>query len=395
MDKNLKKQADLLPTSPGVYLMKGRGGEILYIGKASSLRSRVASYFEGPLERRFLKMLEETKKIDYIKTDSGLEALLKEAELVKTYQPKYNIRLKDDKSFVEIAISQEEYPRVWLIRARERKKISLKFKALFGPFTQTKQVKAALEILRKIFPYRSCKKFPKKPCFYYQIKQCLGPCVGKISSKDYLRIIQNFILFLKGEKKRLIKVLEKEMTKYAKELNFEKAKEIREKIFALRHIQDIALVKREERLPFYRIEAYDISNIKGAWAAGAMTVFEEGQILKDEYRRFKIKNVRGINDTAMLKEIFQRRFSHKEWPLPHLIVIDGGRAQLNAVKEVMKKYRLKIPLIALAKGAKRRKEKVLSYGKIPSFSLRAIKELRDEAHRFSLQYHKFLRKKIR
>jgi len=336
-----------LPNTPGVYLMKDRQNRILYIGKASSLKKRVSSYFERPLNSRLEKMFGKVKKIDYQATNSVIEALILEANLIKKYQPKYNVKLKDDKSFVNIIISRENFPRVYV----DRLKKAVKGK-IFGPYTSTKSAHQALRILRKIFPFRHCRRLPKKTCTYYQIGQCLGPCIGACSKEDYKKIIRHLTLFLQGRKRGLIQTLKKEMNLEAKRENFERAAVLRNRIYALEHIRDVALISDDAResvdgVPFL-IEAYDISNISGKSATGSMVVFTNGKINKDEYRLFRIRKVKGIDDIACLKEVLARRLKHKEWGLPDLIIIDGGRGQLNGFLAVLREFDLSIPVVAIA-----------------------------------------------
>jgi len=382
-----------LPNTPGVYLMKDSRGKILYIGKASLLKKRVSSYFERPLNSRLEKMFGKVKKIDYQTTNSVIEALILEANLIKKYQPKYNVKLKDDKSFVNIIISKEDFPRVFVGRPRQK---IIKGK-IFGPYTSTKSARQALRILRKIFPFRHCRRLPKKACTYYQIGQCLGPCVSACSKEDYKKMIHHLTLFLQGRKRGLIQTLKKEMNLEAKRENFERAAVLRNRIYALEHIRDVALISDDAResvdgVPS-RIEAYDISNISGKSATGSMVVFTNGKINKDEYRLFRIRKVKGIDDIASLKEVLARRLKHKEWRLPDLIIIDGGRGQLNGVLTVLRYFKLNIPVVAIAKGPKRKKADLYFSKKSLHLDKKILLQIRNEAHRFAIKYHRLLRKK--
>ncbi len=241
-----------LPSEPGVYVFKYHK-QILYIGKATSLYERVRSYFANDLlatrSPLIADMVFKANKIDFIKTDSVLEALILEAELIKKHQPKYNTKEKDDKSYNYVIITKEDFPRVLIERGRNLEKIGLKIQATFGPFTNGTQLKEALKIIRKIFPYRdTCKLNQDRPCFNYGIGLCPGTCIGAISKTEYTKTIKNIKLFFSGKKKNILKNLEKEMSDFAKKQEFEKADKIKRMIFALNHIQDIALLKRQNRL---------------------------------------------------------------------------------------------------------------------------------------------------
>jgi len=396
--------------------MKNAAGEIIYVGKAGNLRRRVASYFERPYDYRIQKMVSEIRKIDYQKTDTALEALILEAELIKKYQPPYNVLEKDDKSFLYVEITREKFPRVLLVRGK-----SLASGKRFGPFVYGGSIREALRILRKIFPYSthtvsqisnlsakggsaSGGKSQKlgKPCFDYQIGLCPGICVGAISVEDYRKNIRNLTLIFEGKKKRILKNLEKDMKAASKKLEFEKAAELRGKVFALTHIQDIALIKEQELVTsnkelVTRIEGYDISNISGTSAVGSMVVFKGDKPDKSEYRKFKIRTIHQPDDVGMLKEVLRRRFSRFPksggWPLPDLILIDGGLGQVNAARQVLGKAGLKILVIGIAKGPTRKKNEFV--GAIPKgFSAATLIKVRDEAHRFAISYHRKLRRAL-
>jgi excinuclease ABC subunit C len=255
----------------------------------------------------------------------------------------------------------------------------------------------ALKIMRKIFPFHSLPQKTEKGCLDFQIGTCPGPYAGAISKADYMKNIRGIKMILEGKKKSLVGSLEKEMKELSKDHEYEKAAVIRNKIFALKHIRDVALLTNDQQPATYnlqpkRIEAYDISNILGKYATGSMIVFTDGQMDKDEYRKFKIKTVEGINDVEMVKEIIRRRLWHKEWSYPNLILIDGGIGQYNGVREIIKEAGLQIPVAALAKGPTRKGEKL--YSSIPiRMDINFIKAIRDEAHRFAIRYHRKLRKK--
>lgn len=394
--RNLYKN---LPQTSGVYLMKNSRGEIIYVGKAGNLKKRVASYFLRPQDSRISMLVSEIAKIDYKKTDTVIEALILEADLIKKYSPKYNIKDKDDKSFLFVGITKEKFPRIILVRGKDVKKDECPI--FFGPFTSASSIREALRIIRKIFPYsihpeNKAGKF-SRPCFDYEIGLCPGVCVFADASarKEYLKNIKNIKLFFEGKKKQVLKNLEKDMKEAAKKQDFEKAEKNKRKIFALKHIQDIALIQSETWFPTgvgFRIEGYDISNISGASAVGSMVVFVHGAADKSHYRKFKIRTVFQSDDTGMLREVLTRRFSRHadDWPLPNLILIDGGVPQVNAAKQVLNELALVIPVVGIAKGPERKKNEF--FGNIPS----GVKEetlirVRDEAHRFAIAYHKKVR----
>lgn len=377
--------------------MKGTRGRVLYIGKAGNLKKRVASYFACPYDSRIEKLVSEIKKIDHRTTDSVLEALILEAKLIKKFQPPYNIREKDDKSFLYIEITRDEFPRIMLTRGKAKNEKG----EYYGPFTFASEARIALKILRKIFPFSThppdkIGKF-KRPCLDYEIGLCPGTCIGVVSREDYRKNILSLRTVLKGKKKYLLKKLEREMKEASDKLNFERAERFKRQIFALRHIQDTALIK-DENFQFSisnfqksrRVEGYDVSNISGTSAVGAMVVFIGDKPDKEEYRQFKIKTVKKTDDVGMLKEILERRFKHDDWPLPNLVLIDGGKGQVNAAKKVLDKAGLKIPVVGIAKGLKRKKNEFV--GEIPGWvDKKVLIRLRDEAHRFSQFYHKKLR----
>lgn len=442
--RNLYKN---LPQSPGVYLMKNARGEIIYVGKAGNLKKRVSSYFlpvrrslgvgGRPQDGRILKLVQEITKINYKKTDTVIEALILEADLIKKYAPQYNIKDKDDKSFLYVEITKEEFPRVILTRGKNITWLSEsqvnvkkeKSKTYFGPYTSASSIREALKIIRKIFPY-SIHKFrnskhgsrtsmfkhlpilrqmsnqsKNRQCFDYEIGLCPGVCAGLISRKEYLKNIKNIKLIFQGKKKKILNNLKKEMKLAAKNLEFEKAEKLRRQIFALKHIQDSSFIKEDNLIDYLkansyklkvnkRIEGYDISNISGTSATGSMVVFTNGKPDKNEYRKFKIKTVLKSDDVAMLREVLTRRFSrHKsDWPLPNLVLVDGGKPQVNVARKVLKDCGLKIPVVGIAKGQERKKNEFIDA--MPKWAdENTLIKVRDEAHRFAISFHKKLREK--
>ncbi|MBI2674097.1 MAG: UvrB/UvrC motif-containing protein [Candidatus Zambryskibacteria bacterium] len=387
-----------LPDSPGVYFFLGTpklsGGDrnILYIGKATSLKDRVKSYMSktifdtrGPL---IIKMLEEAKKIEFIKTDSVLEALILEASEIKKHQPIYNSKAKDDKSYNYITFTKEDFPKVVITRGSGH----------YGPFPYGGELKEALKIVRKIFPYRDkCKPGRNKPCFNAQLGLCPGVCAGSVSETEYRKIIRHIKLFFEGKKLKLIRSLEREMKILAKEHKFEKAGKVKKQIFALQHIQDIALIKQnlttnnKQPTTKFRIEAYDIAHISGTHTVGAMTVVEDGELNKNQYRKFKIR-LDSNNDIANLKELLTRRLAHQEWPLPNLIVVDGGKSQINIAQKVIKKANLDIHVVSVIKDERHKAREILGNGQSRALT-KLILLANAEAHRFAIGYHRKLRGK--
>lgn len=397
-----------LPDSPGVYFFLDKKGEILYVGKATSLKDRVKSYFardilltRGP---KIVKMLAEAEAIDFKVTDSVLEALIMEANEIKKHQPPANSRDKDDKSYNYVVVTKEEFPRILIRRGRELKVgpsesvPKVRPWETFGPFPHSGELREALKIIRKIFPYRDekCKITPKlKPCFNAQIGLCPGPCAGRISKIEYRKTIRNIKLFFEGKKDALIKMLEKEMLALAKKQEFEQAEEIKRKLFALDHIQDIALLKQDltrqpGRSTAWRIEAYDIAHISGTNVVGVMTVVEDGEVNKSQYRKFKIKADKN-DDTKNLREVLERRLNHDEWTLPNLIAVDGGVPQLNAAKDVLERRGHNIPVVSVVKDARHKARTVL--GLTDQKLEKAVLLANSEAHRFAIGYHRKLRNK--
>lgn len=393
---NRKKYYQNIPATPGVYLMRNRAGKIIYVGKAVNLKRRVSGYFLRPQETRISKMVSEIGGIDFLKTDTAIEALILESGLIKKYSPPYNIREKDDKSFLHVVITKEIFPRVLLVYGREMQ--NLPVKSFFGPFTSASSIREALKIIRRIFPYgiHPPEKIgkAKRPCFEYEIGLCPGTCIGAISKKEYLRNIRNLTLFFGGKKERILKSLEKEMKDAAKKTEFEKAAKLRGRIFALKHIQDVALISEnkieggENLEASKRVEGYDVSNISGTSAVGAMAVWQGG-ISKKEYRLFRIRTITGSNDVGMLKEIITRRLNNN-WPLPDLVMVDGGSAQVSVAREAIAEKGLGIPVVGIGKGPERKRNDFI--GSIPAWIKPGeLIKLRDEAHRFAISYHRRVR----
>ncbi len=377
-----------LPNKSGVYFWK-RGSEILYIGKATSLRDRVRSYFAKDLiDTRgpgILDMVTISDTVTFQETDSVLEALILEANLIKKFQPKYNVKEKDDKSFNTVAITKDPFPQVIIVREREAK--LKKFNAIFGPYPNSTLLRDALKIIRKIFPFMD-ENAAKKDQYEFYRQIGLVPSSAK---KEYIKNIRNIKLFLSGKKNQVIKSLEKEMHLHAKRHEFELADIAKKKIFALQHINDVALIKDEvhQTGEGFRIESYDIAHLSGKNTVGVMTVVTNGRVDKSEYRKFIIRSGKGNDDYGNLKEVLTRRFNHPEWPLPNLIVVDGGLGQYNAFLELVKS----IPLVSVIKDDK---HKPKGFHGDPDIIQKHKKEIllaNNESHRFAITFHKQKRSK--
>jgi len=405
----LKSKINQFPTSPGVYLFLDNRGRVLYVGKATSLRERVRQYFSGNDSRgkRIENLVSESADVVVEQTESVLEALLLEAELIKKHQPKYNIEGKDDKSFSYFVITKEQFPRVVILRGTDfdKKKYQdriFKQGRVFGPYTSTEQMRIALKIIRKIFPFHNRSEKSEKGCLSYQIGLCPGPYAGAITETDYKKNMRNISLFLSGRKKKIIKELTREMKNFAKDEEFEKAGEFKRKIFALEHINDIALLKVQKHPKVghsARIEAYDISHIAGNYMVASMVVAVGGKLDKSKYRKFKIKSVGDIDDVGAMREVLVRRANHfKDWGVPDLIILDGGKGHLNMAIDLWQKLDIKIPIVAVAKGPTRKKLDIyrtklfLADEKLLEDKI-LIENLREEAHRFAINFHKQLRDK--
>ncbi len=415
-----QKYLSKLPDNPGVYLFYNLEKELIYVGKATSLKSRVSSYWRGPRSTRPIEQLmHEVVDIKWQETDSVLEAVILEANLIHEKQPKYNVDGKDDKSWNYICITRDEYPRVVTVRQHELtlpKHLSTlapeRFYSMFGPYPGL-NTKATMKILRGMFQFSTCTPGQKRPCLYYQMGQCLGVCTGEISPKEYrAKVIRPLVTFLSGRKKQLLKSLEVAMRKAAKAENFEEAARLRNQISSLQRIQDIALLNKSfvsdpaiqseakqssESLGINRIEGYDISNLGTTGKVGSQVVFEHGEPNKNQYRKYKIKTVEGQSDVDCLEEVLRRRLRHTEWPYPQLFLIDGGKPQVNRAMSVFKDLGISIPLIGIAKGAERKRNDII-IGSADRETIRWVYahtrlliNVRDEAHRCAITCQRKLR----
>ncbi|MDQ3239045.1 MAG: excinuclease ABC subunit UvrC [bacterium] len=421
--QKLKQQVEALPETPGVYIYKNTAHQIIYVGKAINLKSRVRSYFQSTekLGPKTIALVSNIDSMENVDVESEFEALLLEAELIKLHKPRYNIVLKDDKSYLYIKITTSDtVPRISVARRENLAGVSY-----FGPYPSAQTAKSVLKTIRKIFPYRSCKTLPTTPCLFYHIKLCPAPCADLISIKDYKDQIKQITLFLSGKRKAVEKNIGKEMEQASVELRFEDAQKLKKQLDDITYItqsfrrpqdyienpnliEDQRLKTMQElhshlvkhmllpTLP-HRIECYDISNIQGKNAVGAMVVFTDTQPDKKEYRKFKIRTKDTPDDYTMMKEVLTRRFGNS-WPTPDLIVIDGGKGQLDAAHIAMQQAGVNIPVISLAK----RLEEIYIKGdnefikldlERNSKALQVLQFIRDEAHRFGITFHRSLRAK--
>jgi len=417
-----RKTIKTLPTSPGVYIYRNSRGRIIYIGKAVSLRHRVSQYFQDSrnLDEKTQRLVPEITKIEHIKTGSEVEALILEAELIKRYKPQFNVQWKDDKNYIYIKISADDYPQVSLVRQIVDDKARY-----IGPFVSAGAVRGLLKYIRRIFMFRHCdyelnakgldsrlrgndkrgsgndprtiSKYgagkKRKVCLQYSIGNCSGPCEKYISKADYNRNIRQMVKLFQGKTKEIEREFTREMKTAAKSEDFEKAALYRNRMMWLKKIKTIELEKdsdsgqarmtRDKGLVGLRdtlnlgtipkrIECYDISNIFGKAAVGSMVVFIDGLPAKNHYRRFEIKTVDYISDTDMINEVLSRRFKKLDSgqarmtsksdesfsQIPDLIIIDGGKGQLSAAEKALGQYNLKLNVVSLAK----RREEIFKIG---------------------------------
>ena len=417
------------PTTPGVYLMKDRLGRVIYVGKAVNLRSRAGSYFNSAAagDRRIADLVPEIADIDFIATDSEVDALLLEARLVKDVQPRFNQELKDDKTFPYLQITlNEDFPRVEFTRKPKTKGVKL-----YGPFTSAKRLRGAIAVLQRIFRFRTCgldiieteeKWRWFRPCLLASINQCTAPCNLRISQADYREDIRRLRLFLDGHKQELMNELRESMQAASKELKFEKAARIRDEIKAIEnlnlrgdlreHAQPEAFYidpKRGMRglqkifnlpVPPRRIEGMDIAHLQGGETVASLVQFIDGLPFKHGYKRYRIRTVQGVDDFASMREVVSRRFRRLQQDgesFPDVLLIDGGKGQLGAAIESLEALQIRRPLvISLAK----QQEEIFVPGEGEpvklsrhSYALRLLQYVRDEAHRFAQNYHHLLRKK--
>ena len=406
-----------LSQDPGVYIFQDREGNVLYVGKAANLKKRVSSYFKDKaLGEKTRSLLSQIAKVKTVIVESEIESLLLEANFIQKYKPKYNVKFTDGKAYPLIRITiKDKFPKVLMGR-----RILDKRSIYFGPFPNAGALRLVLKTIRRIFPFQGVINHPKKPCLYYHLGLC--PCPEVFRDESYRKSINHIVNFLNGKTKKVIKDLEKEREELSKSLEFEKAKFIQKKIIAVKlvtspffkpfeyeenpnltydlrkkELDDLKQILKNDGVnlsKLKKIECFDISNFQGKEAAGSMIVFVNGEKETSRYRRFKIRKTDGRpNDTLMMSEVLERRFSHFEWEFPDLIVVDGGKGQVSAASFVLKQNRISIPVIGLAKREETIITQKLSQISLPkdSKSLHLLMRIRDEAHRFAIAYHKKLR----
>lgn len=396
------------PDSPGVYLMRDRGKHILYIGKAANLKKRLKSYFynQGALEPKIRIMLGQVGSIDLKLCVSETEALILESELIKKLKPKYNTLGRDDKSFPWVEITKDDFPIVSVVRPKAKRD-----SILIGPFTSAYLLRLALKAIRSIFPFSMCSKKSKKACLNYFLQLCPAPCESKITKRQYRHNIKMLIKILQGKQKTIKNGLLRKMYSLSRRKEYEDAALVRDQIQALETLWSeqpsigptsiLWQLKSSlglRRLPL-RIEGFDISNIAGDQNVGSLVSFYKTQPDKSQYRRFRVKTVSGANDYRSILEILKRRFERikqENLDTPDLIVVDGGQPQVSAVSRALKEVGFDIDCIGLAK----KKEQIYLADNpkpidLPSGSKakQLIQQIRNEAHRFALKYHRLLRKK--
>lgn len=429
MNQNrLRKKINKFPQTSGVYFMKDAAGKVIYVGKATNLRSRLSSYFQTFLTTKTRSMLQEVVNITYRKTESDLDALLLEARLIKELQPRYNMRLTDNKTFPLLAITKEEFPRVFITRERGKRD-----NVYYGPFISNTDLRNAFRTLQRIFRFRICKykigslyknQSVHKGCLLSHINLCSAPCLGRISQLNYQEIINSLKDFLIGKKISLRKRLEKLMGEASHKLDYENAAIYRDRINSLKNISRVGklglfyeeLLISETPLEKLRpiqeilnlsniplhIEGIDVSDIKGNQAVGSVVVFIDGEPVKNLYRRFKIKETsEGVaDDYSRIREVVHRRFLRliQTDTKVDLLLIDGGKGHLKVVSTVFDNMKIKPPpIIGLAKGTGIETVYLLKNGMITKSKmnnkLKLLDYIRDEAHNFAQRYHHLRRSK--
>jgi excinuclease ABC subunit C len=391
------------PEEPGIYIFRDYKKRPLYIGRATSLRNRIKSYADADLivtrGPRLVDMVTRAKSVTWQVTDTVLEAILLESSLIKRYQPPCNVDERDDKSSQYVVITDEEWPRVFLVRGRDfdhAKKeglLTYPVRNCFGPYLESMIIKEALVILRKMFPFRDKKSFDPRHDRFYRALGRSPEADSADSHERYLETIKYLTLFFEGRKKELRKKLGRDMKAFAKVRMFEDADRIKKLLYALDHINDIALIKRERTHSpgDYRIEAYDIAHLAGEETVGTMTVSCKGQFTAAEYRMFKLKEDSN-DDNANLREVLSRRLNHPEWTFPDLIIVDGNEVQMKTAEGVLAARRMAIPVVAVTKDERHKASKLIGHPDLISKYKNDIMALNSEAHRFTITFH---RKRLR
>lgn len=395
-----------IPEKSGVYFFIGKGKEVLYIGKATTLKSRISSYFsEDIVEKRsnvIQKMVREAVTVKWTVTDSVLEAILLETNLIRVHKPHYNSRAKDDKSYNHVVITDEEYPRVLVVRSKDMLSKNVPhYKHVYGPFTSGTLLKDALKIIKKLFAFYDGRVRNHSHDGTYvrgaiDFNRQIGLYPKQISKEEYARTIKHIRFFFEGKKGQIVKELHTQMMRCARNEEFEKASDYKKKILALTHIQDIGLIKNEARQYYdektIRIEAYDVAHLHGTHTVGVMTVLENGDMQKNEYRKFLINDTRSADDIEALTHVLRRRLAHSEWALPVLIVADGGTAQVRAIERCLRENDISIPVVGVVKDDRHRPSKIIGSKKLISMYMNEILLVNAEAHRFAITFHRTKRK---
>ena len=428
----MKHQLEIshLPTTYGVYLFK-RGRDILYIGKSINIKTRVQSHIENAaIDAKERAIVVNSDHIEFITTDSEFKALLLESQLIQKHHPQYNRRWMDDKSYLYIKINMKDtYPKIMQVR-REQKQDAM----YFGPFPSSKIAREILSEIRKLIPFCTQKRVYRHVCFQSKIGLC-NPCPSAIElltdekekrvlQRLYKSRIRQVVKILNGNFEVVLRGLYSQLKELTEQERYEEAIMLRNKIKRFEYFVNEQLFasydsssynQSEEGLvslakilsPYFpgfsvdnpkglhRIECFDVSNLSGKEATASMVVLIDGLVDKSEYRRFKIKNLKSKSDFEMHEEVFTRRLKHRDWPLPDLLVVDGGKPQVRTLRAVFTQLRISIPLIGIAKRPDRF---VVGVNNLPSvrppmrdIGFNMIRNLRDESHRFAKKYHLLLR----
>lgn len=439
MNLVLENKLKELPKEPGVYFHKDKSGKIIYVGKAANLRNRVRQYFQVSRMRdpKTDALVAEIVDVDWTVVADEAEALFLEAELIKRYQPQYNILLRDDKSVAYVRINHKDRaPSVTITRRPLDDKAEY-----YGPFLQTVPVKRSLKYLRKIFPYSTHTTPPSRACLQTHLGLCPGPEAEGYNEELYKDNLKKLTLYLRGQRVQLINELEKEMNLAANDKDFELAAKRRNSLTALKSLRTRIIFSDKENIdlskdhalydltklfnlekPPRRIEGYDISHMSGTDTVASMVVFTNGIADKGEYRKFKMR-IPGNDDFAHMNEVINRRLSkinQKKWHLPDLFLIDGGKGQLGASIEARNNFEIKTPIIGLAKKyeqiviQKQGSNIEINYEYLKKLTgivseetddfinielphstniIKLLQRIRDESHRFAVSYHNTLKNK--
>ncbi len=423
------EKAKTFPHAPGVYLMKDDAGRVIYVGKAKDLRNRVGSYFlkAAAEDQRTAGLVREIRDLDYLQTESEVDALLVEARLIKDILPKYNRDLRDDKTFPYLEITtRDDFPRVYTTRTPKDRGTKL-----YGPFPGSRGLRGAVVVLQKIFKFRTCtldinEDDPRwkwyRPCLLASIDQCLAPCNRRVSKEAYRKMIRRLMRILEGNKDSLIKEMRKDMELAAAQRKFEEAAELRDQIRDLETLDEHGELDKNVQPEVFpidpkkglvglrkvlqlkttprTIEGIDIAHLSGKETVASLVQFIDGLPFKPGYRRYRIQTVDGVDDYGSIAEVVGRRFrtlSQRNEMFPDILLIDGGRGQLNAALGAFTTLGIEPPLVLSL--AKREEEIYLPELNEPirlsrhAYALRLLQYVRDEAHRFAQHYHHILRRR--